>query len=188
VNFWEEDEDAEPPYRKLPIGKQQTQKLERLSPADGNGFSQQVLWGIDAMDTFRETRNISVKEVPGAFVWTWQTTLIAARNVEIIKSVWDGPGYCGLGLRLAQDLFQDGKVSPPGTQCGSTPASVSFQGKGAEVRFEQDAKQANALFVSFYGGQPDFAFMAFGPTNASPRALKQGQCIGGTYVITVADR
>jgi hypothetical protein len=42
--------------------------------------------------------------------------------------------------------------------------------------------------VSFYGGDPDFAFMALGPTNLYPRSLKQGERLEGTYVITVADR
>jgi hypothetical protein len=184
VNFWEEDEANEPDDRKLPIGKQQTRKLEFLSPGNGIGFSQEVLWGTDKMCTFNETRKISLKEAPGAYVWTWQTTLIAARDVEIIKSVWPGPGYCGLGLRLAQGLCQNGKVLPPATKSGSIPACVSFQGEGAEVTFEQ----ANALFVSFYGAvEPGFAFMSLGPTNLRPRTLKQGERLQGRYVITVSD-
>ena len=174
VNFWEEDEANEPPDRKLPIGKQQTKKLEILPPSDGIGFSQEVQWGTDEVCAFHETRSISVEKAPGAYVWTWRTTLIAARNVNLITSVW-GPGYCGLGLRLARDLFQDGKVSPPGTTSGSIPTCVSFRGIGAEVTFEQDAKQANGLFVSFYGAEPNFAFMSLGPTNLHPRALKQGE-------------
>jgi hypothetical protein len=67
----------------------------------------------DEQCIFVETRKISVEEAPKAYVWTWQTTLIAAQDVQIIKSVWEVPnycspplGYCGLGLRLASDLFQ----------------------------------------------------------------------------------
>jgi hypothetical protein len=188
VNFWEEDLASEPQDRKLPIGRQQTGKLDLLSPGEGIGFLQEVLWGTDQVPTFHETRKISVNEASGAYVWTWRTTLIAARNVEIITSVWPGPGYCGLGLRLARDLFEDGKISPPGTQSGNIPTSVSFQGKGAEVRFEQAAKQANVLFVSCYGPGGAFAFMSLGPTNGQPRALKEGESLEGTYVVTVADR
>jgi Family of unknown function (DUF6807) len=190
VNFWEENKKQEPDYRQLPIGRQRNTKLERLPPSEGNGFTQQVCWERegDGAVTFHETRRISVKKASQAYVWTWQTTLTAARDVEIIKSVWDGPGYCGLGLRLIQDLFEGGTVVPRGTGNGSTPTSVTYQGKGAEVRFEQDAQQQNALFVSFYGGNPDFAFMALGPTNNSCRSLKPGERIDGWYVVTVADR
>lgn len=188
VNFWEEDVAHEPPSRPLVIGRQQTTGLERLPPAEGNGFSQEVQWRTDTVITFNEIRKIWVRTAPGAYVWTWQTTLIAERNVEIIESVWGPPGYCGLGIRLIQDLFQGGTVVPPGTGTGSTPISVSFQGKGAQVTFEQDAKQANGLFVSFYGGDPDFAFMALGPTNLAPRALNRGDRLEGVYIIEVADR
>ena len=187
ANFWEEDLANEPQDRKLPIGKQQTGKLQLLPAGEGVGFSQEVVWQTAEVCSFHETRKISVNEAPGAYVWHWRTTLTAARNVEIITSVWPGPGYCGLGLRLARDLFGDGKISPPGTQSGSIPTDVSFQGKGAEVRFEQDAKQANVLFVSFYGPGDGFAFMSLGPTNRAPRALKKGESLDGTYVVTVAD-
>ncbi|WP_315830950.1 DUF6807 family protein [Bradyrhizobium prioriisuperbiae] len=191
VNFWEESLSAEPSNRQIPIGRQQSGIPAMLPPADGIGFIQQVVWARDTLVTFRETRIISVTAVPGAFVWTWRTTLTAERNVEIIKSVWSMEpgqiGYCGLGLRLAQDLFAGGKVYPPGTASGDTPASVSFQGKGAAVTFQQNATQANALFLSFYGGNPDFAFMALGPTNLQPRSLRKGESLQGTYIVTVAD-
>jgi hypothetical protein len=187
VNFWEEDVAHEPPGR-LPIGRQVTGKLAALPAAEGVGFSQEVLWGTDSVRSFRETRKISARQAPGAYVWTWRTTLIAARDVEIITSVWPGPGYCGLGLRLARALFADGTISPPGTQSGNSPTSVSFQGKGADVRFEQNAQQANVLFVSRYGPDGAFAFMSLGPTNGQARALKEGESLEGTYVVTVADR
>jgi hypothetical protein len=194
VNFWEESEDAEPkpPPPRPAIGRQQGSKPVLLPPADGIGFTQQVQWRTDTVCSFNETRKISVQKISGAYVWTWHTTLIAARDVKIIKSVWSQQpgqiGYCGLGLRLAQPLFEGGTISPPEMHSGSIPASVTFQGKGVEVKFEQDVKQANALFVSFYGGDPDFAFMALGPTNLQPRSLKAGERLDGTYVVTVADR
>lgn len=187
VNFWEEDLKSEPKDRQIPIGKQLTTKFELLPPALGNGFSQEVLWGKDDVITFHETRIISVKTISSAHIWSWQTTLIAARDVEIIKSVWPGPGYCGLGLRLARDLFKDGKVLPFGESSGDIPKCVSFQGTGAEVTFEQDPHQANALFVSTYQSDPYFAFMSLGPTNLSARHLAKGARLEGTYVITVAD-
>ena len=56
------------------------------------------------------------------------------------------------------------------------------------MRFEQDAKQANALFVSRYGPGDAFAFMSLGPTNNDPRTLEKGERLEGTYVVTVADR
>lgn len=194
VNFWEESETAEPkpPPPQPAIGRQQSNKPTLLPPADGIGFTQELQWRTDTVCSFNETRKISVKKAPGAYVWTWQTTLIAARDVKIIKSVWSQQpgqfGYCGLGLRLSRDLFQDGTIFPPEATSGSTPTSVSFQGKAAEVKFEQDAKQADVLFVSRYGGDPDFAFMALGPTNLHPRNLKQGERLEGTYLVTVADR
>jgi hypothetical protein len=196
ANFWEEDEFNEPDNNQLPIGKQQTTTLELLS-GDGIGFTQTVLWETDTEGIFNETRKISVREEPGSYVWTWQTTLIALRDVQISKSVWGVPpycsqqfGYCGLGLRLASDLFQDGEVLPADTKCGSRPAWVSFRGKGVEVKFEQDAAQANALFVSTYqagppyAGGPGFAYMCLVPP---PRDLQQGAGLEGNYVITVSD-
>jgi hypothetical protein len=188
VNFWEESLDAEPSYCKLAIGRQRTETIDRLPPGDGNGFTQQVVWECGETVSFSETRRISVYTVPGAYVWMWRTTLTAARDLEIIKSAWAGPGYCGLGLRLDRNLFQGGTVAPPGTRTGDIPATVSYLGDGAEVRFEQDVAQSNVLFVSFYGGDPDFGFMALGPTNMYKRSMKLKQSLEGTYVVVVADR
>lgn len=108
--------------------------------------------------------------------------------MEIIKSVWPGPGYCGLGLRLIKDLFEAGRVSPAGARSGESFTCVSFLGKGVEVKFEQDTSQGNVLFVTKYDSDPrSFAFMSFGPTNAFPRILKNGEKLTGKYVVTVAD-
>ena len=198
INFWEESLAAEPPDCQLPIGMQQTTMLEMLPPAGGNGFVQEVSWRRNETITFQEKRIISVKEVPRAYVWTWQSTLTARRAVTIISSVWGDAGncgrslgYCGLGLRLARDLFTQGQVLPTGIRSGATPARVSylgrFLGRGAEVIFEQDPHQRNALFVSSYGGQPDFAFMSLGPANLHPITLTSGQSLQNRYVVTVAD-
>jgi len=93
--------------------------------------------------------------------------------VEIITSVWPGPGYCVLGLASSLVTCSgNGKVSPPGTQSGAIPTDVSFKAKGAEVRFEQDAKQANALSCLLWAGDA-FAFMSLGPTNRARRALQE---------------
>ena len=198
ANFWEEP-GAPVPDNKLPFGKQQTTKLELLPSGHGIGFTQEVLWATDKELVFNETRTISVKETPGAYVWTWQTTLTAARDVQITRSVWDVPdycspglryGYCGLGLRLARELFQEAEVLPANVKCGSKPTRVSFRGKGAQVSFVQQATLPNALFVSTYEGKPPhgpgpgFAFMGLVPI---PYDLKQGHSLEGKYVITVSD-
>lgn len=192
VNFWEEHTEDEPEYRRLPIGRQQTTRLDLLPPGEGVGFLQEVRWATDTECTFLETRRISVEAAPGAYVWTWRTTLTAQRDVDVITSVWNGPGYCGLGLRLACDLFLDGTVVPA-LGPGAVPASVSFRGRGAAVTFQQDAARANALFVSRYDAgkgctaDEPFAFLSLGPTNAQPRSLRTGETIQGSYVVTVAD-
>jgi hypothetical protein len=188
ANFWEESEDSEPQDRRLPIGKQQTTKLEVLPPGDGVGFSQEVLWEFDSKAIFHETRRISVVPAHDAYVWTWRTTLIAAQEVEVLTSVWPGPGYCGLGLRLARDLFKDGKINPSEMRSGSVPTHVSFQGNGAEVTFSQDVTQANALFLSFYDDRDGFAFVSLGPTNRGSCVLNQGERLEGVYVVTIADQ
>jgi hypothetical protein len=188
VNFWEEARSSEPADRQLPIGRQQTESLAATPPGEDAGFTQEIVWRTDAVPSFRETRKITVTEMPGAYVWTWRTTLVAERNVKILPGVWPGPGYCGLGLRLSRALFEQGAVSPPGTRSGSTPTSVTFLGKGAQVRFGQDATQADVLFVSYYRLGDGFAFMSLGPTNDAPRSLRQGESLDRTYVVTVADR
>ena len=198
VNFWEESLASEPPDCPLPIGIQQTTQFQVIPPLAGNGFMQEVLWRKGETVTFQEKRFVSMKESANGYVWSWQTTLTAQRDVTIISSVWGdagncgrSPGYCGLGLRLARDVFQDGQVLPPGTRSGSTPTRVSYVGKtsgrGAEVTFEQAPAQGNALFVSFYGSGPDFAFMSLGPTNLHPLTLSRGQSLACRYVVTVAD-
>lgn len=198
ANFWEEDEANEPADNQLTIGKQQTTKLDLLT--EGKlGFTQEIDWTRDEACVFNETRKIAVQEKSQSYVWNWQTKLTAAaRDVKIVRSVWGAPnycqpdfGYCGLGLRFAPDLFQNGAIVPPKQQCSSTPTIVSFQGKGAAVTFDQSAVQANALFVSTYQNVspygpdgPGFAFLTLVPT---PRELKQGESLELNYIITVSD-
>jgi len=198
VNFWEEDKASEPPHNQLTIGEQHNTSLSVLT---GNeiGFTQVIDWRTDTTSVLSETRTISVQEKSPAYVWTWQTKLTAVEpDVQIVRSVWGAPdycspdfGYCGLGLRLASDLFKDGTVVPP-RQCGSTPTCISFQGNGAVVTFEQTAEQANALFVCTYQnaypygpGGPGFAFLTFVPT---PLELKKGgESLDLSYIVTVSD-
>src|SRR5882757_3694565 len=59
ANFWEEDLANEPQGRKLPIGKQQTGKLQLLPAGEGIGFSQEVVWQTAEVCSFHETRKIS---------------------------------------------------------------------------------------------------------------------------------
>jgi hypothetical protein len=198
VNFWEEDKASEPPHNQLTIGMQHNTKLDLLTGSE-IGFTQVIDWRTDTMSVLNETRTISVQETPAAYVWTWDTRLTAvAPDVQIVRSVWGAPGYCdpdfgycGLGLRLAADVFQDGEVLPP-QQCGSKPTtSISYQGKGAAVTFQQTAGKPNALFVSTYQnaypygpGGPGFAFLTFVPT---PSELKGGETLELGYIVTVSD-
>jgi len=201
ANFWEEDEASEPNDHKLPIGKQQTARLDLLPPDDGVGFTQQIDWLTGNVCVFNEKRMITVVEAEDAYIWTWETTLITPLpSVQIIKSVWDAPstycspqyGYCGLGLRLVRDLFNDGKilVVPTQTKCGEPPTGISFRGDGAEVTFEQNASQGEVLFVTTYQnvwpyeGGPGFAFMGLVPT---PRTIEQNNGLELMYTITVSD-
>ena len=201
ANFWEENKADEPKDDQLPIGKQHNARLDCLPPDDGIGFIQQIDWLIGTVCVFNEKRMITVVEAEGAYVWSWAATLTAALpSVQIIKSVWDAPssycspqyGYCGLGLRLARDLFSDGKVLvvPAETKCGESPTGISFQGGGAEVTFNQNASQGDVLFVTTYqnvppyGGGPGFAFMGLVPT---PRTLEQHDGLELWYTITVSD-
>lgn len=200
-NFWEEHEADEPNDHKLPIGKQYTARLDCLPYDDGVGFIQQIDWLVGTVCVFNEKRMITVVETEGAYVWSWEATLLAALpSVQIIKSVWDAPssycspqyGYCGLGLRLAGDLFNDGKVLvvPAETKCGESPTGISFQGGGAEVTFSQNASQGDVLFVTTYQnvwpyeGGPGFAFMGLVPT---PRTIEQHNGLELMYTIKVSD-
>jgi len=203
VNFWEESLSAEPADCRLAIGRQQTTSLQPLSPAQGNGFLQEIAWKKGEEIIFNEARLITVRETPGAYVWTWRTTLFnaTAHEITIISSVWGengncgrSIGYCGLGLRLVRELFQDAAVLPAGIQSGATPLSVSFvgqfAGRGVKVTLAQDETQKNALFVTQYNAfdPGSFAFMSLGPTNLPPaKTLSPGGKLDGTYFVTVAD-
>jgi hypothetical protein len=203
VNFWEESLSAEPSNCRLAIGRQRTTKLQPLTPTQGNGFLQEVAWEKDGATIFNEARLITVKEAAGAYVWTWRTTLFnaTARNVTLISSVWGANGncglsigYCGLGLRLVREIFQNAEVSPAGIQSGAIPPSVSFlgqfAGRGVKVTFAQDTSQKNALFLTQYNAfdPGSFAYLSLGPTNLPPpQTLGPGGKLDATYYVTVAD-
>jgi hypothetical protein len=104
-----EDANSEPGHRR--IGKQVTEQIvaEQLDLVD-LGFTQQIVWQDVWRDhvcvSFRETRRISVQPTTSGYVWSWQTTLTAERDVNLVISAWpQRGGYCGLGLRLALELF-----------------------------------------------------------------------------------
>lgn len=188
VNFWEEDEGQEPEQHKLPVGRQRNKQIVLLPADAGVGFLQHLQWETDKACTFHETRKITVEKISGAYRWRWHTTLVATRDrVTLIPSVWPGPGYCGLGLRLARDLFEHGTVTPAGVRSGSEPLQVAYHGRQATVRFGQDASQHDALFISSYAAQPGFAFISLGPANLHPRQLELGQRIECSYSVEVAD-
>lgn len=190
ANFWEEDEAHEPGGFKLPIGRQHTTGLTALPPHAGVGFVQEIAWQAGKGILFHETRTITLEHAGNAYRCTWQTLLVAAReNTTIITSLWPGTiGYCGLGLRLADDLFETGRVTPTGVGSGDDPVRVVYQGAGAEVRFEQAPDQHHVLFVSTFAAPPQFAFMSMGPSNLKPVAVSPGQRFAYRYVVDVADR
>jgi Methane oxygenase PmoA len=194
VNFWEEDAKSEPAHRR--IGKQVTEQIvaEQLDRVD-LGFTQQIVWQDDRRDrvcvSFRETRRISVQPTTSGYVWSWQTTLTAERDVNLVISAWpQRGGYCGLGLRLAPELFLKKSRVTRVPASGGVVQSIRIQGTKAAVTFEQDTQvQHNVLYIQ--GCDPDspddFAFVSLGPTNGAPCSVKKGETLKGSYRITVAD-
>ncbi len=193
VNFWEEDKDTEPGHRR--IGRQVTEKLDLLTGGE-IGFSQEIVWRDDICVSFHETRRISARPTISGYVWSWQTILTAARDVRLVLSAWpQNGGYCGLGLRLAPELFlkKSTVVLVPNQQraSGSIPESLMVRGTQAEVRFEQDLRlQQDVLYLQGCDASSgdDFAFVSLGPTNREPRTINKGESLKDSYVIAVADR
>jgi len=134
VNFWEEDLAHEPKERQLPIGRQLTERIDTLPVTQGIGFTQTVMWCTDSIVSFLETRTVTVTQAPNAYVWTWRSDLIASRNLKIVTSVWPGPGYTGLGLRLAQALFQQGSTRPSDITSGATPPAKESRSPSSNKR------------------------------------------------------
>jgi hypothetical protein len=185
ANFWEEALSQEPQNRQIPIGRQLTRQIDALPDAEGVGFTQVIEWRADDIVSFHETRTIRLARMKDAYVWTWQSVLIASRNLEILTSVWSTPGYTGLGIRLAHTLFQHGRTVPQ-MASGATPSEIRYVGQGAEVTFQQPSNQANAVFLAYCGSPPGFAFMSLGPSNNHQVAMKQGERLESRYVIQVA--
>jgi hypothetical protein len=200
VNFWEEDLASEPEDFRVPIGWQQSHKLERLTGIDGDGLRQELQWCHETYAgtcvSFQEERLISVRHAaPQTYVWTWQTTLTAMRDVRLVVSAWpQAGGYCGVGLRLAPELFgkrSSVSVLPEGPRfAGSIPSSVLVRGTRASVAFHQDTTaQQDVLYVQ--GCTPSsnepFAWLGLGPTNGGPRSLRRGDKLRRSYQITVGD-
>jgi hypothetical protein len=187
VNFWEEDKAREPKDRQLRIGTQFTKVVEWFD----TGFSQDIIWQEDDCVTFLETRNVSVKPTTSGHVWTWQTTLTAQRDVDLIVSVWDiNPGYYGLGLRLAPELFLNQSKVTRIPASGGGVQRVTVQGTKAVLTFEQDTtSQQDVLYIHGceHGGGEEFAFVSIGPTNGGGLTVKKGSELKRSYRITVAD-
>jgi hypothetical protein len=170
------------------------QVIVPLSSNGVTGFTQQIVWLDDLCVSFTETRTVSVfKRASTAYEWIWRTALTATRDLNLIRSAWAKPpqiGDCGLGLRLARDLFQSSKLNPE-LSPGAAPGRITYQGVHAAVTFEQNIQiQRDVLYVSLYSDRPeDFGFMSLGPTNSGPDplVLKQGDRLDRTYVVTVSD-
>ena len=192
VNFWEEDAATEPDHRR--IGRQVTQSIESLDNEDGLGFTQRLVWRDDVCVSFAETRTIAVRRPsPSSYVWTWRTALVAERDIELVVSAWPQQGgYCGLGLRLAPELFlrKSRLASTPADAhvSGAAPARIAVHGDGASVTFAQ-GEQGNVLFVLGCEAEnaADFAFLALGPTNGGPCSLTKGGRLIGSYTVVVED-
>lgn len=200
VNFWEEDIADEPEDFRVPIGWQQSQKLERLTGGEGDGLCQELLWCHETYAgtcvSFQEERSISVRQVaPQAYVWTWRTTLTAMRDVRLVVSAWpQAGGYCGVGLRLAPELFwkrSSVSLDPEDRRfAGCIPSHASVRGTRALVTFHQDTTtQQDVLCVM--GCTPSssepFAWLGVGPTNGGPRSIRKGDRLQRRYEITVSD-
>jgi hypothetical protein len=184
VNFWEEDKNHEPQTCQLRIGTQFT-KVVKWSDT---GFSQDIIWQDGDGVTFLETRNVSVKPTTSGYVWTWQTTLTAQRDVDLIVSVWDvNPGYYGLGLRLEPELFLN-KSEVTRVPASGVLERVTVKGTKAALTFEQDTKsQQDVLFIQGCDRPADFAFVSLGPTNGGGFTVKNGEQLKRSYRVTVAD-
>ena len=187
VNFWEESND--PAGRR--IGRQVAEKPERFDA----GLSQHIVWRDDVGVSFNETRRISVQPTTSGYVWSWQTTLTALRDVNLVISAWpQNGGYCGLGVRLAPELFlkKSTVTLVPAQQraSGRVPQSVTVRGTKAALTLAQNTQfQQHVLYIQGCdrNSQDGFAFVSLGPTNGAPCTVRKGASLQGSYVITVAD-
>lgn len=193
VNFWEEDTISDGGNRR--IGKQAGQKPQLLTGSGEVGFSQEIVWRDDVCVSFHETRKISVQPATLGYVWSWQTTLTAKRDVTLDISAWpQNGGYCGLGLRLAPELFWNKStvtlVRKQQKASGSVAKSVMVRGTQAALMFEQDTRyQQNVLYIQGCDANSGdkFAFVSLGPTNRAPCTIDKEKSLKGNYLITVAD-
>jgi len=197
VNFWEEKPD--PPRLPALIGSQRNRSLDLFRRGDEVGFTQVLVWWDDVMkESFEETRTISVQQsTPAAYTWTWQTRLIAMRDVVLIKGPWaardkDGlsVGYYGLGMRFTDAFFTedsrllvDGELTSVDEGLGRIAQRVALQCTGVQVTFEQ--RQKDPLYINLR----DFVFMGLGPvpTNLTELHLAERDGLDKQYVITVED-
>lgn len=186
VNFWEESRDAE--FNHSPaIGVQVHRGIEGLP----DGFRQTLVWRDkdDSRVSFTETRTIRLGgQTASSCTWTWDTVLVARRPVTIETSNWPGPGYCGLGVRLAPDTFLGGTLVP-NARSGDVPAEVVFRGRAASVAFAQElVTQRDVLFVMGKAGSADgFAFLALGRANGGAVELAEGDLLVERFTVIVSD-
>lgn len=200
VNFWEEDLASEPEEFRVPIGWQQSEKLERLTGIEGDGLVQELSWCHETYAgtcvSFREQRRIWVsKPRPGAYEWVWETELTARRDLRLVTSAWpQAGGYCGLGLRLAPEYFfrRSSVMAVPEERrvSGAAPASVTARGPRASVTFQQDlTKQQDVLHVQGCAPASNdaYAWLGLGPTNGAALTLRRGETLRRRYHLTVSD-
>lgn len=200
VSWW--DEVPHPDSKQ--VGRQ---RHESFSATSGNGFSQSLVW--EAADgsfaTFRETRDISCREIPGGFEWRWESRLLALRSCTLTQAKHslqreDGSrvNYQGLSLRLARDFTQGARLLIDGRRVnfaeasGLLPRHVRLEGRldpvypqwpAPRVAVEIESHQQHGLFAL---NQP-FPYLALGPSNLAPLAVGKGEVLHGRYTVSVID-
>jgi hypothetical protein len=204
LNFWEERVTV-PEER---VGRQVHRGLaDVVNAGETVGFTQELAWCAvdDDVPVLLETRRISCRLGEGGYSWNWRTRFEAQTDLTLRMSQWSSPradgtlvNYHGLGLRLPREfsgeianvaLRLDGRPVSVAEAHGTVPQSIEYRGAAdgywpvrfAGVRFTQ--RQPNTLFIM----KDPFAYIALGPSNDHPRALKRGEFLEEDYTVDVFD-
>lgn len=204
LNFWEERVTV-PEER---VGRQVHLGLtDVMEQGQSVGFTQRLVWCAvdDEVPVLLETRALSCRAEGRGYSWAWRTRLEAQSDLTLRMSQWSSPradgslvNYHGLGLRLPREFSGeianvevklDGRPADIAAAHGTAPQSVEYCGAAdgywpvrfAGVRFTQ--RQPNTLFIM----KDPFAYIALGPSNDQPRALKRGEFLEEDYTVDVFD-
>lgn len=212
-NFWEE-------RSTLPgeqVGRQRHVAFADVRRAgEETGFTEILVWepADGGAAVFEETRRISCRRGPGAFIWTWETSLRVQRATKLVQSQWSHPqpdgrkvNYHGLGLRLRREF--GGGTRNNALQLDDGPLQWNRGGKPVDFTRAMGVAPTRVTFVGTLDGiwplervavamaqeqrnglfimESPFAFMALGPSNLAERPLAAGETIVERYTITIAD-